>query len=162
MKTIAQRIREERRRLGLNQTEFGVVGGVIKQSQLNYESGTRCPDSAYLERIAAVGADVFYILTGRRMEGLLLSEEVEVLKPEDRELLENYRRCPTEVRRSVAMMCSMGAGAQSRNSGRGIDELTTKSVDFSRSANVRIGNVHVNSISSGDVQVKSGDVHVGR
>lgn len=60
------RLVSERKRLDLNQADFGALGGVTKDSQLNYEKGTRRPDSAYLEAIAAHGVDVGYLLTGSR------------------------------------------------------------------------------------------------
>lgn len=59
------RLRSERERLGLNQTEFGQLGGVKKLAQINYEKGDRQPDATYLAAIAAAGADVLYIVTGR-------------------------------------------------------------------------------------------------
>ena len=39
--TIGQRLKEERERLGLNQTDFGLIGGVKKLAQLNYEKDER-------------------------------------------------------------------------------------------------------------------------
>ena len=48
------------------QPEFADIAGVGKQSQINYESGKRQPDAAYLAAISAAGADVGYILTGER------------------------------------------------------------------------------------------------
>lgn len=66
MSAIFERLKEERIRLGLNQTDFGAIGGVQKNSQVKYESGARHPDAPYLEAIAAAGADVNYILTGAR------------------------------------------------------------------------------------------------
>lgn len=66
MSTISDRLREERLRLDLVQPELADLGGVGKQSQINYESGKRQPDADYLARIAAAGADVNYILTGTR------------------------------------------------------------------------------------------------
>jgi transcriptional regulator with XRE-family HTH domain len=63
---MGARLREERERLGFNQTAFGEVAGVRKQAQLNYEKGERNPDAAYLAAIATAGADVLYILTGQR------------------------------------------------------------------------------------------------
>lgn len=66
MSTISDRLREERLRLDLVQPEMADLGGVGKQSQINYESGKRQPDADYLSRIAAAGADVAYILTGKR------------------------------------------------------------------------------------------------
>lgn len=64
--STGQRLREERERLGLNQVDFGAVGGVKKVAQINYEKGERQPDAAYLSAVAAAGVDVLYVLTGVR------------------------------------------------------------------------------------------------
>ncbi|WP_353573318.1 helix-turn-helix transcriptional regulator [Candidatus Albibeggiatoa sp. nov. BB20] len=64
--SISQRLREERTRLALNQTEFGNAGGVTKEAQSNYERGKRKPDSDYWSNIDKIGADIQYILTGRK------------------------------------------------------------------------------------------------
>lgn len=64
MSTTGERLREERERLGLSQSAFGELGGVLKRAQINYEKGERQPDAAYLSAIADAGADVLYILTG--------------------------------------------------------------------------------------------------
>lgn len=66
MSDFSSRLKEERKRLGLSQAELGAAGGVSKDAQLNYESGERSPNAAYLEAIAAAGVDVLYVLTGRR------------------------------------------------------------------------------------------------
>jgi transcriptional regulator with XRE-family HTH domain len=65
-----RRLREERERLGLSQTAFAAIGLVSKGSQILYEKGKPCP-SNYLSAIAAHGADVLYILTGRREQPAL-------------------------------------------------------------------------------------------
>ncbi|WP_295548791.1 helix-turn-helix domain-containing protein [uncultured Pseudacidovorax sp.] len=67
MPDFCSRLIEERKRLGLNQAAFGALGGVTKDSQLNYEKGTRRPDSEYLEALAMHDVDVAYVLTGHRM-----------------------------------------------------------------------------------------------
>jgi len=41
--------------------------GVKRITQINYETGKSSPDSEYLRKIAELGADVNYILTGVRM-----------------------------------------------------------------------------------------------
>lgn len=61
---IGRRLRSERERLGLTQTEFGDLGGSSLPSQMRYEKGARRPDAEYLQRIGAAGADVLYIVTG--------------------------------------------------------------------------------------------------
>ena len=73
------RLSEERKRIGLNQTEFAKIGGITKTSQVNYESGDRSPNVDYWQAISAAGADVQYILTGVRSsltsEGKALEEK---------------------------------------------------------------------------------------
>jgi transcriptional regulator with XRE-family HTH domain len=76
---IAERLREERKRLGLTQERFGAAGGVGKLAQLNYEKGERSPDAAYLSAIAVVGVDVSYVLTGERAETAMTSDEAALL-----------------------------------------------------------------------------------
>jgi len=83
MKTQGERLREERERLGFNQVDFAALGGLKKLAQINYEQNKRAPDCVYLAAIAEAGADVQYIVTGRRSEGSLPNRESA--------LLDNYR-----------------------------------------------------------------------
>ena len=64
MSTVGERLREERKRLGLSQTEFARVTGVHLNTQSRYEKGDREPDTAYLEAISRAGVDAIYVLTG--------------------------------------------------------------------------------------------------
>ena len=66
MHSYGEKLREERERTGLSQTEFGEAMGVTKKTQGLYERGEREPDGSYLQAAAAAGCDVLYILTGRR------------------------------------------------------------------------------------------------
>ena len=63
---VGARLREERSRLGLNQTGFAALAGTTKTTQIGYEKEAVYPDAAYLAAIAAAGADIAYIVTGRR------------------------------------------------------------------------------------------------
>ena len=92
------RLREERERLGLSQTELGEAGGVRKQAQHLYETGARQPDMAYLSAIATAGADVLYILTGRRSQAVA---EVDLLPDGDRTLLDNFHAAPAQVQAGI-------------------------------------------------------------
>ena len=106
MCNISERLLEERKRLDKNQAEMADIGGVSKRAYCNYESGDRNPDSAFLSKIAAIGADVQYILTGVRAAILhafatrnehALSEIAEAnpgyqpLNKREAALLDNYR-----------------------------------------------------------------------
>lgn len=66
MGSLGARIREERERLGLNQTDFAALAGQAKKSQVRYEADERSPDAAYLGALAKEGADITYIITGIR------------------------------------------------------------------------------------------------
>lgn len=79
MDDIGRRLREERRRLGLNQDDFAELGGVKKNAQLHYENGSRSPDAAYLTAIAEAGVDVLYVLTGSYSAGMLPTDESQLL-----------------------------------------------------------------------------------
>lgn len=63
---IGARIREERGRLSLSQAEFAALAGASKGAQLKWEKEESSPTGAILSAWAEAGADVLYILTGRR------------------------------------------------------------------------------------------------
>lgn len=71
MVTRGERIREERERLGLKQDQLGVA----PKTQRFYESGERSPDAEYLENFALRGADVLYVITGKRVVSDLTADE---------------------------------------------------------------------------------------
>lgn len=80
---IGERLKEERERLGLNQTDFAALAGASKNTQYNYEKGERSPDANYLAAAAERGVDVLYVLTGERVPqhaGTLSERESEVLR----------------------------------------------------------------------------------
>ena len=68
--SIGPRLRGERDRIGLSQTDLAEVAaqagapGATRQSQALYEKGKRFPDAAYLAAVATAGVDVRYVLTG--------------------------------------------------------------------------------------------------
>lgn len=79
---IGDRLKEERERLGFNQTDFAAKAGASKNSQYNYEKGERSPDASYLAAVAEQGVDVLYVVTGQRLpkpEGNLTSDEFEMV-----------------------------------------------------------------------------------
>ncbi|HRI90473.1 MAG TPA: helix-turn-helix transcriptional regulator [Accumulibacter sp.] len=66
MSTISERLKEERKRLGLSQGEFAGLLAIHRNTQARYERGEREPDTAYLSGLAKAGVDVGYVLTGDR------------------------------------------------------------------------------------------------
>jgi transcriptional regulator with XRE-family HTH domain len=79
MDSFSDRLKEERTRMSVNQSEFAKIGGVQKNAQIKYEKGERSPDVDYLQRISASGVDVLYLLTGRRDGQKKLSQSTENL-----------------------------------------------------------------------------------
>lgn len=63
---IGERLREERERVGISQTELGKIGGVVKKTQIDYEKGASAPNASYLAAVDGAGIDVLYVVTGRR------------------------------------------------------------------------------------------------
>ena len=125
-----ERLREERKRLKLNQTQLAALAGTTKNSQLNYEKGNVCPNAEYLAAIAAAGVDVQYVLTGQR------SAEP-VLTPEEKNLLDAWQNAPQAVR--AAALAALQAGAKK--------EKPTRTI--------RMGNVK----NDGKMAIVNGDIN---
>lgn len=87
MLNIGERLKDERVRLGLNQTDMAALAGVTKTTQLNYEKGSRSPDAAYLAAVSAAGVDVLYVLTGNHVP-----MATETLSEKESTMVEKYRR----------------------------------------------------------------------
>lgn len=87
---LGARLVEERKRLRMNQTDFGRLGAVSKGSQILYEKGDGSPTADYLSAIALSGVDVQYVLTGVRSSV--------ALTPEERLLIERFRESEKELR----------------------------------------------------------------
>lgn len=94
--TVGERLKEERVRLGMSQTELGAVAGIGKTTQINYEKDAGSPTANYLISVAEKGVDMVYVLTGTRSlrpaEGLNVVEE---------KVLDNYRSLPESDQASV-------------------------------------------------------------
>ncbi|MDR5803432.1 helix-turn-helix transcriptional regulator [Caballeronia sp. LZ001] len=93
------RLKEERERLGMSQQGIADACGVSLRSQQNYEKGERSPDAEYLAALTTVGADVIYVLTGKRPES-----SVSTLSPRAKALLDNYEHSSEEARRAMDQM----------------------------------------------------------
>lgn len=66
MTTFGERLRAERKRLGLSQTDFASLAGMTKKTQMLYEADERVPDANYLMAIHKANANVHYILTDHK------------------------------------------------------------------------------------------------
>lgn len=65
---MGERLRSERKRLGLSQTEMATIAGGSLRAQQTYEAGKRTPTAEYLAALIGAGVNVTFILTGKREE----------------------------------------------------------------------------------------------
>lgn len=70
MSGIGSRLKEERLRLNLTQTDLASAAGVSKGAQIAWEKGTTTPPAAVLVAYAERGVDLDYVLLGRRSDGV--------------------------------------------------------------------------------------------
>lgn len=61
---IGDRLTAERKRCGHSQVTLAAHLGINKATQVSYEKGVSFPNADYLARVAALGFDVLYIVTG--------------------------------------------------------------------------------------------------
>lgn len=108
--TIGERLRDERKRVGVNQTVMAEQCGVTKNTQLAYEKGDRSPDAVYLVNAAALGIDVLYVLTGTRIPTAAdaLSKDEDVLLANYRQLDEKARATVQDVSHAMARAATLG------------------------------------------------------
>lgn len=106
MDIIGARLREERRRLKMSQAVFAGFGGVARNAQSNYEKGSRLPDAGYLAAVAVEGADVQYILTGKRMN--TVAEQA--LSQDESFLLDTYRNLSERQKEAVCRVSEVMSG----------------------------------------------------
>lgn len=66
--TIGKRLKEERERLHLTQTSLGDIGGMGKTTVIAWERGTAYPNAEFLASAASFGMDVYYVITGNRLD----------------------------------------------------------------------------------------------
>ncbi len=93
MTTFGDRLKSERKRIGLSQEQFAVHGGVKRDAQINYENGSRKPDSGYLEAISSLGVDVLYVVTGR--------QDLTEMSADEADLIRRYREATDAVKAAV-------------------------------------------------------------
>lgn len=115
----------ERERLAQTQDAFAAAGGIGKRALIHYEKGERAPDAVFLSAISAIGADVLYIITGRR-EAAAPGQATEnagggagrSAAARERALLDNYRASSDAGRRVVEGAASLAAQSQALNPGK--------------------------------------------
>ena len=76
---FGDRLAQERKRLGYSQSALAELLDKSSMTQFKYESGETCPDSDYFFALDELGADIYYIITGRQLEALKEDDERQLL-----------------------------------------------------------------------------------
>jgi transcriptional regulator with XRE-family HTH domain len=108
---VGERLKEERERLGLNQTEFGVLLGVSRGSQKNYELGASSLDLRYVAALEEHGVDAAFVLTGRRSTPL-----GQLFTAAEEELINQFRSIAEEDRKAIRRFLEAMAADAARKS----------------------------------------------
>lgn len=104
---FGKKLKDERTRLGMNQEDFAIAGGVTKNTQLAYEQGARPPDVTYLFKIADMGVDLFFLLAREK--------DWSGLAPEVTELITVFKDlAPQQQALAFAMMSLMTGAPQDK------------------------------------------------
>jgi len=101
MKDLGSRLKEERKRLGLSQQEFGTIGGVEANAQGKYESGERIPRSDYLAALEKKGVDVLYVVSGKRTP-----MTVDSLNEAERAIITHYRALSEDDQDAISQLAT--------------------------------------------------------
>ncbi|MCT7309711.1 helix-turn-helix domain-containing protein [Ralstonia sp. CHL-2022] len=133
--SIAKRLREERKRLGLTQERFGAKGGVGKLAQLNYEKGERSPDAEYLAALTQIGVDVSYVLTGERVAVAMTPDEVAIVAA--------FRAL--DPRGRAGMLALLGGLSGAASEGQGIKAGKRSQVVLGGVNNIQLGSYQKSS-----------------
>lgn len=115
--SIPKRLKAERERLGLSQPQMGELVNAGKTTVINWEKGVSAPDAMQLAAMAGAGADVLYILTSQRSQGM---DEVELLPSDERVLIDAYRRCNSKAKQNLiqtAALLSAGIAVPAERAG---------------------------------------------
>ena len=68
--SVGERLKSERVRVGLTQTDVADCAGVGKTTVINWEKGASAPDAVQLAALAEVEIDALYVVTGQKTPAL--------------------------------------------------------------------------------------------
>ncbi|MGB3289610.1 MAG: helix-turn-helix transcriptional regulator [Burkholderiaceae bacterium] len=84
---IGSRLRGERERLQLTQTQLAKIASASKHAQIKWEKGEAYPNAAVLSAWAEIGMDVLYVVTGERANVPTSAH----LPPKEQMIMDAYR-----------------------------------------------------------------------
>lgn len=103
----ANRLKNERKRLGFNQASIAELCGISREIWGKYERGAAVPGGHVLCSFAFNGANIQYILTGEDSGGVMLTRD-------ELELVNHFRAAPIAIK--AAAMAALTAGNSVSNS----------------------------------------------
>ena len=113
---FGSRLKEERERLGFNQTKFAESAGVKRATQYLYEVEENSPNYRYFKAIAELDVDIPFLFYGKRSDSEALEYRLDVLQDIFR-AVEEYGRnekgdpLPSEIRLDFfSMLCASYSG----------------------------------------------------
>lgn len=104
----SDRLKEQRKALGLSQEQAGSAAGVARETWSRYESGKLTLGMDVLTRLAMCGFDVMYVLTGNAPP-LSVHEGSKAIPPRGRSLLDNYLACDEDGQRAIERLATLEA-----------------------------------------------------
>lgn len=128
---IAERLKEERLRLGLTQEVLAESASIKRRTLQDWERGLSSPPAVQLAALSAAGMDVQYVLTGRRQSSGIGESAVyqAVLDAIDLLSLDN-KIDPAQLAKAVVKLVAKAAqaapadqaGVHNANSGPGVQQ----------------------------------------
>jgi len=117
---IGLRIAQERKRLGYSQTTMAAKLDRSKSTQVSYELDETRPDADYFFALDELGADIYYIITGRQLEALKAEDELQ--------LLGGYRSCDDPHKSIILNLVEdIAQSGVANNKNAGIKKIAAKS-----------------------------------
>jgi transcriptional regulator with XRE-family HTH domain len=95
--SVGARVQEERVRLQLTQAELAERLGISRTSATLYEAGKHLPRAEVLIGLDGLGADVLYILTGRRLGTENVDFDLDVMAFALKEVRQQISPAPREM-----------------------------------------------------------------
>ncbi|MGF7442809.1 helix-turn-helix domain-containing protein [Klebsiella michiganensis] len=99
--SLGARLKEERKRLGFNQSEFAELVWSSYKSQLRWEKDESSPSADALNIWAGIGLDVLYVVTGQRSADLPSRLIIPKMSQEKHELMDAFDNMSPEQRRAI-------------------------------------------------------------
>lgn len=123
------RLKEERQKLKLSQTDIADICGISREMWSKYERGLATPGGEVLASLANAGANIQYVLTGNQTSNEINADEYE--------LLHMYRNAPLSVKAAALGALTAGTAQQagvniSNNTIRGEGQIAGGNIYTSR------------------------------